>query len=394
MHNAVGERNFDIREVSTIIRRNLVDIFIAVALCVEIALLLILYLPPKYKTAAVLDIHSSYFKNPLVNDLISEITDPGELRSQREALVRLALNPEFIDDVGERFNLFRTHPDSRERLAEKEALLKRIEYHSLGATSFQLSAIADTAGQAKSIADALLEQVKATVMGARYDALQQARDAIQTQVQFLARTLNDLGKYREAEKLQTRLAELNNNIAALKQRFTDAHPRVVELKREVGTLQGELGQKPQEASIFDESESARAFLHSSSEKPTQEIYNDLLRKLSYLNVLLTMEGQGESETPIYLSVLEKPVEPLSPFFPDPAQFLLFGLAAGLLAGMATTVIFELRRAEDIVPEEVVARLQIPHLGMLPRFPEREELLLLEASIGKNLLSAPQPEDRE
>src|SRR5436190_2038059 len=125
------EQTLQLQDVIAIIKRNIWSVLITVVLCGCIGFAIASILPKRYKAKAVLDIPSSYFHNPLVSDLISDITDPSELNSQRMALLRLALSDEYLDSLGERFGLFQFPKDHPKRVSERSGLFQRIEYFSL-----------------------------------------------------------------------------------------------------------------------------------------------------------------------------------------------------------------------------------------------------------------------
>ncbi len=370
----VRETALDLPELLAIIRRNLFGIIISLVLCMEIAVVLIMYLPRNYKSTAVLDIHSSYFRSPLVSDLLSETSDPGELKAQREALLRTSLTERFIDEIGSEYGIYRAAANTKERRLERERLYKDIEFFSLGPTSFQVSALAGKPRQAYEMIRTVLEQMMATVVDARYRILVQARDAIQAQVQFLGQTLDGLGKANEARQLRQRLADLNANIAALRSKFTEDHPKLAKLQAEAASLRSRV-KTTDDPVLLQEDELAKAFLLSSSKAPIQDIYNDLLRKLSHLNIVLTMESNRE--TPLHVGIIQEPKFPLRPVFPNPRDFLILGAAAGLALALLQTLYFELRRRQTLVPEDVLQALGTLHLGTVPALPGGHELLKLE-----------------
>src|SRR3954465_12871540 len=62
--------------------------------------------PKSYKIQAVIGVQTQYFQSPLVRDFVAAAWEGGWLRSQREALIRRALNHEFLLDLGKRHRLF------------------------------------------------------------------------------------------------------------------------------------------------------------------------------------------------------------------------------------------------------------------------------------------------
>src|SRR5437870_2874407 len=108
----MDDKSISLEYLLSIARRNIVGLVLSLFICVGAAFLASVYLPKTYKSKAVLNIQSSYFKNPLVSDLISEITDPGELNAQRQSLLRLSLSDPFLNSLGEKYHIFSTGEQS------------------------------------------------------------------------------------------------------------------------------------------------------------------------------------------------------------------------------------------------------------------------------------------
>src|SRR6267378_2705822 len=64
------------------------------------------YIPKKYKAYFVLTIYSKYFQSPLIGDFVPELSESGEIRSQRESLIRQVLSPAFLDSLGEKYGIY------------------------------------------------------------------------------------------------------------------------------------------------------------------------------------------------------------------------------------------------------------------------------------------------
>src|ERR1035438_1947500 len=83
-------------------------IFTGTILCTALFVAAAFALPKKYKSHFSLSIYAKYFQNPLIRDFIPELSDPGEMKSQRESLIRQAFTPEFLDSIGEKYAIY--HP--------------------------------------------------------------------------------------------------------------------------------------------------------------------------------------------------------------------------------------------------------------------------------------------
>lgn len=380
----MNDRPITLEDLIGLFRRNIFGIAISLLVCLELAALAGIYLPKKYKAKAVLNIQSSYFRSPLVAGLITEVTDPGELNSQRRSLLRLALNDQFLDDMGERYNVYQYPRENEQRIAERERLLNRIEYFSVTPTSFQISISGAKPRSVFEMTKEVLDQMTFTLIEERFRTLVKARDAIQSQVQFLSQALTDLNSPIQPQALQGELDRINEQIRQLRSKFTESHPAVFKLRQQAQSLQSSIKNAPPPSLDPEKDDMSKTFAMASSKQPVQEIYNDLLKKLSHLNIVLEMERDRESVS--YLNIIERPTLPVRPFFPEMRHCLLIGLMAGIAIALLQTVFFELRRSVYLSSDEAADSLDLPLIGQLPPLGS-EGLRMLEGS-GRNILSLP------
>lgn len=365
-----------LRQILDFLGRHVTLVLLTVLLCVGLAFIAAEYFPQKYKSKAVLSIQSSYFQHPLVSDLLSEVHDPSELSSQRLSLLRLALDDQFLDALVEKYTLY-THPRGSPALKvmDRERFLKKIEYFSVSPTSFQISIIAPDRNTAFSLTKEVLAQMTFTLIEQRYQTLMQAREAILKQAKLLNKTLISEGVSPQQETLQVQLATMEANLAALRTRFTESHPDVVRIKGSSEELRSRIASMPSEPERTGD-DYVNVFLSPASRVSTQEIFDDLLKKLSHLNIVLEMERDRQNVS--YLAVIEQPTIPTKPFSPDRLLFMLIGALCGFLLSGIRVVFVELQRAAKLSPDQVSAFYDLEFLGELPAFTEREYLLLLEA----------------
>ncbi|NBW41305.1 hypothetical protein EBR25_09955 [bacterium] len=384
-------REIEFNEIVGYVRRNLFGGILSLVIGVELAIAASLILPKWYKSDTILDIQSRYFRNPLVSELVSEVTDPTELKSQRSALIQRALDRDFLNYLGEKFNLFESIAGTKKRRIERKELLKNIEYHSLGATSFRLSTKAKSSEQALRLTEEVLEQVMHVIVSARYGSLLRAQIAIQSQVEFLAQTLQDLGLVREVGQLKRRLSVVSDQIKRLSARFTKEHPELIALKKESREISEQIERGALKSTIFDQDIQARAFTHSQSEAPIQDIYHELLKKLSHLEIVLRMEESRDDGGVMYLSILKEPSEPTEPFSPDLIRLIFLGVLGGSGLAILQGLYFERKRALEVCTEKFLEDFGVAKLGQLSALPSTQRLALIS---GSNPRALPPPDQEE
>lgn len=137
---------------------------------------------------------------------------------------------------------------------------------------------------------------------------------------------------------------------------------------------------------------ARAFTHSQSETPIQDIYHELLKKLSHLEIVLRMEESREDSEVMYLSILKEPSEAIEPFAPSLPRLLFIGSLCGLLAGVLQGLYFERKRSLEVTTERFLDDFDITNLGYLPALPSVEQLALASIGTAPRALPPPAAED--
>jgi hypothetical protein len=372
----MSEQTINLDDITGIIKRSGLRFLLLALLGGALGYCISLYLPKVYKTKALLSISSSYFQTPLVGDLLPQSGDSAELTEQRSALFRLAMSDQYLDELGNKYRLFKYPIASEHHPLEREGLLKRIEYFSVNQSTYQIGISGTDPGIIYSMTREVIDQMKYTFIEERYKTLVKARDAIQAQVQFLGRAAVSLGSpSNQTDYLQTELAKIDAQIASLRTRYTDSHPELYSLKQRASAMRSQIAKKttpPEE--IGPQDDMAKAFLTPGSKAPVQDIANDLLRKLSYLNIVLQMEN--DRENPSYLTLVEEPSRPIVPIFPKKFYFALFGLIIGTIVGSVYVVYNELKRISFLTPENAASVLGAPLFGSLPTMLEPERILLL------------------
>ena len=364
------EESLDLRQLLGILSRNWITLLFFPLLGAVIAFTLAYQLPKRYKSTAILNIQASYFQNPLVNDLIAQVNDPSELQAQRMSLLRMAVNEDFLEQLGERYNIFQYPRGDVRRIGELEAFRGRIEYFSVSPTNFQVSATAGTPEKAQAIEAEVLERMKKTLIDDRYNNLTRTRDAIRAHVGYLADALKAASNPHSAEAIAEELDKIETSLRGLLTKFSESHPDVIELRKQEEALKAEARTAPQ----LQTGDNAAIPVEKISKEPNQEVFNDLLKKLNYLTVVIDMEKDQKNVS--YIGVLEQPSLPLAPIFPDKKIFSGVGFGIGLVLAVMVVFLVEVRRGSYITPLEAAAMLEAPLLGDLPVLRAAPEKLLL------------------
>lgn len=353
------------------------------------ALLLTRWVPPKYKAVSTLSVSSGYFKNPLVSDIVSEEYDQGELRAQREAILRGALSNAFVDRLLRDYSL--ETPDTRPqgRALQRELMRKRIEYFPLNGSTFQLNTVSRSASEAYEMNRVTLAHVLAYFSEHRRALLENSRIAIEEHVHSVGRTLKEVASAKgrvTPESVREDLRQVRADLEVSRLSYSDKHPEVFELQRKVQRLETLLRSLESEEKSRA-AEGSLAYVGPAAQKPMEDLYNELLKKLSYLDIVISMEQGGES----HISIVDQPRLPTTPFFPRRAVFAVFGLLVGLVFSAVYAAFCELRRLAQVDPGEISEALGLPFLGEVPALAGTAVQHLLEGPRATGVQqSLPQP----
>lgn len=378
------QEGIGINDILTLLQRNLILYVLWIMLAVGIAVACFLSFPKKYKATGQLNIHSSYFQNPLVNDLISEVHDPSERISQRTALLLLALTDKFIDHLGEKYNIYKSESTNQERAFERESLRKQIEFFSVNRNAFQISVVSNQANTAYLMTQDVIKKMIDTAMEERSRTLVQTKEALEESLQSLGNALQGssgpLASFQESLKQEQE--EIRANIRALRSQFTEQHPDIQKLRKREQSITLLLKQA-QQASSGNVTQNNNEILNSDSKKSTQDVYNELLKKLSYLHIAIQLnKDKGRVN---YLSVIQQPSIPSQAFFPRLDVFCLIGFVVGNLLALISIVISEMRRGSFLDPEVAAMQYGTELLVSIPKLSGGKKLPILE-TVSENAIA--------
>jgi hypothetical protein len=378
MNNLLVEHNLELTEIFQLIRRHAVTVLLVWIVVFTGTFLVVQQLPKKFKSTAILNIPSSYFSNPLVRELVPEPSEPGELNAQRISLLKFAMNEEFLDSLGENFKIYQYPRDTRRRIEERDQLREKIEYFTLSPTTVQLSSVQDNANQAFHLMQAVMSRMIAVLVEERYRSLEKARNAIQEQTKFLAKALTRAKKVSNAKHLEDELRKVNTDLAAIRQKYTDKHPEVAELINQAVAMKAQIvKEKGNEAPLPQSNDTdaiAAAISNDGSSSSLENLYNDLLRKLSYLSIALSMERGSESMS--FLSILQQPSLPTKPFFPNIKVASVFAALLASFISVGIILASETKRRTLISPQTAAIALDTQFIGELPLMKNTEKTLLI------------------
>ena len=169
------------------------------------------------------------------------------------------------------------------------------------------------------------------------------------------------------QTLEQQLGNLQKQLSSLEGHYTEKHPDIVSLKKDIAELKLKIAQ---DASTQDQEQ-----LNKRNEKaPVMEspqiqqdyqtaldFYNELLKKRNESQMATDLERHQQGEQ---FRVLDPPSLPERPSFPNPPLFGLGGLGVGLAFGVAMAHFLELHDKSLRTRRDVETYLGVPTLAVI------------------------------
>ncbi len=380
----MDEQTVDIRDIYTILLRNFWLIAVVMVLSVGISIALVIYLPKQYKSKGVISINSSYFNNPLTSDMTGTLYDSNELRSQRLSYLQEVLTPEFIDELGDKFDEFTKGAPEIVHAREREELREKIELFPVNNNASQISVKAKDRFEAYGMTKMIMDEMQKALIDRRNDTLMAARKSALKTINTLKKRIAGAETPSSSvriEKAKIELEKANDQLEMALSSYSELHPNVKKIRLKVKTLQARYDKlvkdnKDQVVSPSVDETDDSITTDPKTLKSNNESLDDFLKKLNRIDFLLDIEKN--KDTIEFLSITEKPEVPSSPIFPNSKLFVMCGIVAGMVLSGVLVMFLELKRGTFVSSYYVMDQLDMPMLGELPFDKNmQQELLLLE-----------------
>jgi len=158
------------------------------------------------------------------------------------------------------------------------------------------------------------------------------------------------GEIRIAEPIQNKIIELQFELTSLSQKYTDKHPRIIQLKQQIKDLEGQT-----KGFSKDEIEYGRIMREVEVNK---KLYAMLKEKLEEARIA---EAQKVSD----VSIVDPAVLPTVPVEPNKRMAVLIGIVLGLIMGIALAFFLETMDPSIGTIEDVENVIKVPVLGVVP-----------------------------
>lgn len=196
--------------------------------------------------------------------------------------------------------------------------------------------------------------------------------------------------------LQTKLGDLNAQMAQLRVKLAPEHPKVIELSKQISTIQKQLEESSQrlaerlkadyERTTREEQSLHTALNQTKNEAAKQnqdnyqfsilkqevetskQLYTDFLQKTNQAN-LQTASQQNKGKG---IELIEPALVPGAPIGPNRFRTIMIGLLLSLAAGIALALSLEFLNNTIKSVEDVTQYLGLPTLGIVPTFNKKSQ----------------------
>ncbi len=320
--------------------------------------------PVFYKASATVKIEERKTVAGLLTDWISY--SPADIM---ESQAKIITGYPIMKKVGIRLGVVGEEFSEEEINRAVNGLQAAIETGTIENTNIiRITATADTAREAMVLANMVTEvYIQEDLLGKTKQA-RRARKFIEEQLFTLETRLRrneenlrefdeDVKNVKLAGPIQQKLVDLEFQLNELLQKYTDKHPRVIQLRQQIKSLQMQIdsfsGQELDYARLKREVEVSK------------ELYAMLKEKLEEARI-------SEAEKVSDISMVDPAVLPLSPVSTDKNMGILVGGIMGLVLGVSLAFVTEALDTSIGTIEDVESVLKLPVLGVVPSIEEDEK----------------------
>jgi tyrosine-protein kinase Etk/Wzc len=401
------ELNF--RDYIRILHKRKFLIITAVVLSIVASVIFFPEPPPIYNASTTVKIVERKTIAGLLTEWIAY--SPGDIMASQTMIIK---GFPIIKKVALRFGMIHSDSEASEVHKIVSSLQEKIETERIKQTNLiKIIASSNIAAEAMKIASAVAEvyveedllektqQARNTRMFIE-EQLSQLKERLRDSEDRLKRFEDEAGDLEVVKKeiikekkvvdpLQIKMADLRFTLSTLSQRYTQEHPRILRLKKQINDLATRQGEKQAQEIKPAEYEKKEIKVSRKDIAGKKLKYVRLAREVEVNKKLYLMFKEKLEEARINeaqkvesVSIVDPAVMPTSPITERGRMNVLIGAMMGLMLGIALAFIFESLDTSIGTIEEIEKVLQLPVLGVIPS--ARKKLDKVRVRSLKKLLS--------
>jgi capsular polysaccharide biosynthesis protein len=364
-------------------------------------------LPKTYRTDFELNIYSKYFKNALISEVIPGMNSIQEMTQTVESMVKEVMSDEFIDHIGNTYNIYPKNLPPYELSKRRQFLRDQFILFSTGGQSYRIGFMHSDPNVTYEVSKKVMDTVRSYFIDSRIETIEIAKRTILKKLESVNVTKHitdsDISSNALASKnptvLRSEIAKINLDINALKLQFNIQHPRIVKLEQRKATLENwvnepknnETGVTPDQDSKTMKEYNDAPLMMAGNAEIQNTIAAKLYSKFNDINIALDIERKS---LPSYIGIIESPQYPTSPLFPKKRLFASLGFMIGLIACFGYVFYKEVMSLDSIdATKDLALLLKSEYLGILPHIDETQLMsnkliFIKETDETKNLDDSP------
>lgn len=372
-----------IKDFIEMLKRNQKAIGIIMVVSVLTMVQLSFVLPKTFKSEFEINVYSQYFNNSMISELIPGINNSAEMTQAVDAMVKEFLSDDFIDRLGDKFNLYPKNIDDIEKAKQRQMLRDKFEAYTAGGTAYHIAFIHNDPKVTYEVSKEILEAVRNYFIDTRIKNIELAQQTILKKLESanVTKQFTEAGSENNgvATKnplvLKAEIAKINQEISSLKMQFNASHPSIVKLEQRkliIENVLKELGptSDAQVANNNDnDKESYSPLLMSNDKETSKNITSKLYTNLNNINIALDIERRNVAT---YIAVTKSPQYPTIALFPKKRIFASLGFMIGLIFCFAYVFYKEIMR-ENVKDKaiDIANKYDSKYFGSLPFIDEKE-----------------------
>ncbi len=313
--------------------------------------------PVYYTSSATVKIEERKTVAGLLTEML--VVNPADVMESETKYIK---SYPVMKKVGERMGMIKDGASTEQVNSVVGELQGEVDTEKVGSTNMvRINTTADTAKMAMDLANTVAEVYIEENLSNKARQSRQARTFIEEQLVSLEERLkkseekmrqfgDEVRGVKLAGPIQEKLLDLELQLAELEQKFTDKHPKILELKDQIASMSKQL-----HGMSGEELEYARL---AREVEVNKKLYSMLKEKLEETRIT-------EAEKTPDVSIVNPALMPGSPVSANKTMGFLAGMMLGLVLGVSFAFLFETLDTSIGTIEDVENVVKLPVLGIVP-----------------------------
>jgi polysaccharide biosynthesis transport protein len=353
----VPQYELNLRDYLRILRKRRILIIVTFLVVTASSFFYVSTKPVYYTAGATVKVEERKTVAGLLTEML--VVNPADVMESETKFIK---SYPVMKKVGEKMGLIKESSSTEQINSIVGQLQGDVETEKVGMTNMiRITVTSNTPKEAMDLANTVAEVYIQENLANKARQSRQARNFIEEQLTSLEERLkksedrmrqfgDDAKNIRLADPIQKKLVDLQFQLAEFEQKYTDKHPKVLELKEQIQAMERQLsglsGQEMEYARLVREVE------------VNKKLYSMLKEKLEETRIT-------EAEKAPDVSMVNPALMPGEPISGNKLMGLMAGMMLGLILGLSFAFLFETLDTSIGTIEDVENVVKLPVLGVVP-----------------------------